>query len=446
MAKVLVIADDLTGANACAAGFARSGLSAVTIGRAGEWSAIAEFHPRFDVVVVTTESRHSTPEDATQLIRGAVRAGWPIDLVCSRIDTTLRGNVGVSAQAVIDEVRSLSEEHVVGLCLPAHPAAGRVTVEGHQLLDGRRLEDTELVRDVRTPVSTSNVEEILHKGSSLSTSSLPLSIVTGPREALEAEIRRLVDQGADVVIADALDTHHLTRVAEAAVAAAPEVRWVAIDPGPGSLALALASGLEGRADPGAVLAVSGSATSLTQRQLQRLMSERDTVLVRPATVEGSVVPDVDVTVAAVVEAIEQAGPGQIVLVATVIEASDLGDLSDAESEAIPRALGRITRRVLQEVSVDGLYTTGGDITAAVLHEIDGQGLEIEDEVVPLAVAGEVVSGPWAGLPMVTKGGLVGDADSAVACLDHLATAAQTRRRFVRSAVSRETGHRSDRHS
>lgn len=97
--------------------------------------------------------------------------------------------------------------------------------------------------------------------------------------------------------------------------------------------------------------------------------------------------------------------------------------------------------MLQETGVDGVYTTGGDITAAVLHELNGQGLEVEDEVVPLAVAGEIVSGPWAGLPMVTKGGLVGDTGTTVLCLDRLAAMAKDRMRSVRTAASHEVARR-----
>ena len=50
-----MVADDLTGANACAAGFARAGMRAVTLGRTDHWGAIAEFHPRFDAIVVTSD-------------------------------------------------------------------------------------------------------------------------------------------------------------------------------------------------------------------------------------------------------------------------------------------------------------------------------------------------------------------------------------------------------
>lgn len=451
MARVLVVADDLTGANACAAGFAREGLRAVTLGQHAQWGTIAEFHPRFDTIVVTTDSRHLPPDTVRERVRRAVRAGWPVELLSTRVDTTLRGNLGPATEAMLVQARELAEGPVVALCQVAHPAAERVTVDGHQLLRGELLEHTELAHDPRAPVDTSDVAQVLRRGSDLVVGCVPLRLVTGATEDLVAEIARLVRDGVDVVVADALTEEHLDRVAAAALQATQvppatqttqttqgtPVRWISVDAGPGALALARALGLGSSAPTQPRLVVSGSATELTRRQLARLVAERPCRTVAPVLRPGSAVPDVDATVPRVVEAVQAAGPDEIVVLATVLDDTDLRTLQDGEEAELPAALGRCTRRVLQEVSVDGLFTTGGDVTAAVLRELDGQGIEVEGEVVPLAVAGEVVSGPWAGMPVVTKGGLIGDDRTTIACLDRLDVLARARARSVRSAASRE---------
>jgi D-threonate/D-erythronate kinase len=438
MTRVLVVADDLTGANAAAAGFSRAGMRAVTVGLGGRWDAVAGFHARFDVVVVTTESRHAAPQEVVDAVTRSARAGWPVDLVCCRIDTTLRGNVGVSAEALLRAVTELSGRRTVGLCLPAHPTAGRHTVDGYQMLYGRRLEETELARDPRAPVHTSSVAEVLGRGTSLATAHVPLSAVTGDAAALEDTLLDAVRRGADVVIGDALTEDHLTRtaVAAAAVARKADVDWVGVDPGPGSVALAAALGIRGHGEGGPLLAVSGSATELTRVQLQSLRSARRVHVVKPTATPGSPVPDVDATVTELGKVVQAALPGEVVLLATALVAEDVVPLDGEAGADLPRALGRVTRRVLQECVVDGLYTTGGDVTAAVLDELGARGLDVEDEVVPLAVAGEIVDGPWSGLPIVTKGGLVGDADTAVACVEHLARSAAAHARRVQTAVPR----------
>ena len=140
MADVLVVADDLTGANAAAAGFAHAGFRAVTASAGEHAEVVAEMVSRFDVVVATTDSRHLDPATARERVGRVVRAGWPARLVANRIDTTLRGNVGATTREVIERVAELTGSRTVLLCAPAHPDAGRQTIGGMQLLDGRRLE------------------------------------------------------------------------------------------------------------------------------------------------------------------------------------------------------------------------------------------------------------------------------------------------------------------
>ncbi|HSE70190.1 MAG TPA: four-carbon acid sugar kinase family protein, partial [Nocardioidaceae bacterium] len=161
MADVLVVADDLTGANAAAAGFARAGFRAVTASAADHAEVVAEMVARYDVVVACTSSRHVAPEVAVDRLDAVLHAGWPARLVCNRIDTTLRGNVGATTAAVLDRVRALAGGRVVALCAPAHPSAGRHTIGGTQLLGGKRLEETEVARDARSPVGTSDVAGVL---------------------------------------------------------------------------------------------------------------------------------------------------------------------------------------------------------------------------------------------------------------------------------------------
>ena len=437
MADVLGVADDLTGANAAAAGFARSGFRSVTASAAERPDVVAEMVSRFDVVVATTDSRHLDPTTASARVGAVVRAGWPARLVCNRIDTTLRGNVGATTRAVLDEVGAqLPDARVVVLCAPAHPGADRQTIGGLQLLGGRRLEETEVARDARTPVRTSDVVALLREQADLAVAAVPLATVTGDPGALVAEVRRALDEGAEVVVADATTEEHLDRIAAACVAATEgtDIVWATSDPGPASVALARALGLGGSATGAPLLAVSGSATELTRTQLQQLAVERSARTHR--AVGDGAVPDIDATTKVLDEAFTAAEPQDVVVIATVLDESDLCRPTAEEAEEIPRALARAVRRNLEKHAVDGIFTTGGDVTAAVLAELGSHGLEISDEVVPLAVAGTLVGGPWDGLQIVTKGGLVGDAGTTVACIDHLRRNADVHRRQVTTVESR----------
>ena len=429
---VLVVADDLTGANATAAGLARSGLRAVTVTDGDHPELVAEFAGRFDAVVVSANNRHADPATAADDVRRALRAGWPAALVANRIDSTLRGNVGATTEALVSELRTLTDGPVVALCVPAHPDAQRQTVAGVQLLAGRRLEETELARDPRSPIACSEVTALVSAQTDLPVQTLPLGTVTGPDDALVASLAEAVAGGTAIVVADALTLDHVERVTAAAARVA-DVTWLCVDPGPATVAMARALGLGGGTDAAPYLMVSGSATDLTRRQLARVRSARAVHLVR-LVVGADGGPDTDATTAALHDALAGAAPGEVVLLASVLDEDDL--LAHHARSRVPDVLARATRRVLEGEQVDGLYLTGGDLAAACLSELAADGLDVADEVVPLAVAGNLVGGPWSGLPVVTKGGLVGDDDTALACLAFLEQSAQARRRHVQPARTR----------
>ncbi|MFI8849829.1 four-carbon acid sugar kinase family protein [Streptomyces sp. NPDC053499] len=439
---VLIVADDLTGANATAAGFARTGMRAVTVGAHQDPATAARFGARFDAVVVSTDSRHCPPEEAAERVRAVIRHTGGAALVSHRVDSTLRGNLGASTQAALRAVSEQTGRRAVALCAPAHPEAGRQTVQGTQLWDGARLEDTEVARDPRSPLPTSQVADLLHlQAPGLSVAQLPLSAVTGSEPALRALVEKRLADGVDVLVADALTTSHLDRIADAAVRAAPvgvgEVVWVGVDPGPSSLALATAMGLTGGTGGAPVLAVSGSTTRLTRTQLSRLRAEHPVVVVRPCLERESSVPDVTATAEALGQALATAGPGEVVLLATVLDEADIAaDCGAEDAERLPGALARSVRGALERhdvPGVEGLFSTGGDVSAALFAELGAHGLDVAEELVPLAVAGTFVGGPWAGLPVVTKGGLVGDAGTTSHCVTHLRRAAAAARRQVPAA-------------
>jgi D-threonate/D-erythronate kinase len=201
------------------------------------------------------------------------------------------------------------------------------------------------------------------------------------------------------------------------------------------VALARAMGLADDVPGAPLLVLSGSATELTRLQLRQLVAERGARAFR--TPNAHAVPDVDATVTVLDDALAEAGAGGTVVLATVLDESDLWSPTPEEATQIPLALARAARRALELRRVDGVFTTGGDVTAALLAELGSHGLEVSDEVEPLAVSGSLVGGPWDGLQVVTKGGLIGDASTTVACLDHLRGQVDAHRRQVTATESRE---------
>ncbi|HZD67996.1 MAG TPA: four-carbon acid sugar kinase family protein [Actinomycetes bacterium] len=406
---MLVIGDDMTGANATGALFARRGLRTVCV---AEPANLARFAREFDVLVIDIASRHLPAEEAAQRARAAVAASGQVQLVIKRVDTTLRGNVGAELDAALEQLRKQSAyARVRAIMVPAFPTAGRTTVGGIQLVDGIALTETDAARDPLDPVRSSRVASIVAAQTDRSIAEVPLDLVLAGRPELLCALR----QPVDVVICDALTTGHLRTIAEVAAQVAEEdgLEWLSVDPGPFGAELAECKHLGRAAEPPPILLVSGSLTRLTRDQLlevERLQAARF-IDVDPGQLDvGDVVRRLQELLAA--------APAAGVL--GIRAAPGNADVQSGAEVArhIPEALSEIVRLVLADRPVGGLYVTGGDVTVRVMAALGAHGIELEEEVLPLAVAGRLQGGPHSGLPFTTKGGLIGGPLAAVACVEH----------------------------
>ena len=456
MAQVLVLADDLTGANATGARFARAGLRVASV--PPEQAAVAAAD--HDVVVANLDSRHLPAEQAADLVTDVVEAVWPVGLVVKRTDSTLRGNVGAEVEAALRAVGERTGAPVRALMVPALPSAGRVTAEGVQLLDGQPLERTEVAADPFCPMDTGDVAAILARQTDLAVRRVPVRQVT--RELLTAD---LTAGSEPVVLCDAFDETRIEDIAEAAAAASRDrgAVWVAVDPGPAGAALAAALRLRGRAEaPGPLLAVMGSPTAATARQLETVAR---TGPVRYVDVDPvALCTDGGDHAAAVADALADrlttavfpefvvvrlrspqpdgagestAGPAGARPEGTAPAALDravLWALPSALAACVARALRGVEDRAGAHALPTGLYLTGGDLAAHLLDELGVRSFAVAGEIVPLAVHGVLGGGPLDGVPAVTKGGLVGDATTAVECFGRLRRAAQARLHQVDAEV------------
>ena len=125
MLKLLVIADDLTGANEVAVQFAKKNIATlVVLDWREEWIVGSD---EFQVVAVNTDSRHVSVSEAQQRLSTVLKAAisWQIPYIYKKIDSTLRGNVA----AELDMMRtSLGEEK--SMLIPANPSMGRTVERG----------------------------------------------------------------------------------------------------------------------------------------------------------------------------------------------------------------------------------------------------------------------------------------------------------------------------
>ena len=156
MIKLLIIADDFTGALDTGVQFAACGaISRVVTDTRYNYS---EADPDVRVLVLDAETRHLSPEDAYKIVfrivRSACTAGIPH--IYKKTDSALRGNIGSELTALMEGAKS---DKVV--FIPAYPKMGRVTVNGIHYVDGKPVAESIFGQDAFEPVLFSDVSQII---------------------------------------------------------------------------------------------------------------------------------------------------------------------------------------------------------------------------------------------------------------------------------------------
>ena len=422
---VLVIADDLTGGNGTGVRAMKGGLSAYTVMGDG---ALPDANA-FSVVIVPTDSRNVSVEEAYSRVQAAVRRfdAYPVSLYSKRIDSTLRGNLGSEIDAVLDNI---SPAHVA-FVVPAYPDAGRISAGGHVLVEQQPLYRTAAAKDPKNPITTARTDVLLQQQSHYPVASLYLEDYAAGADALVARIEQLMAAGARLLVCDACQQEDIDMLADCALAWGG--RFIAADPGPFTAALSMRLERKKEAPSAQILAAIGSVNAVAQAQVETLMEDPDAYMVFLETAEilegGARAEDEKNRVVAEVLAHGQDYPVCAVVSCGIFPQrrtafapymARYACTAEELSNQINDAFGSITAEILRRNSAcQGLFTSGGDITVAVCRHLGAQGLALVEEVIPLTSFARLVGGSHAGLKLITKGGMVGDKNTLKECFSYL---------------------------
>lgn len=158
MDKLLMIADDLTGALDAAVTFAREGIR-VCVGQEDYFLASSEAKT-CPVQVSVVESRHLPPEEAYRRVHRVVTLAREADFthIYKKTDSALRGNIGAELAAV----RNAAGEDL--FFIPAYPKMGRVTRKGIHYIDGTiPVAESVFGADPFNPVRRSAVADVIRE-------------------------------------------------------------------------------------------------------------------------------------------------------------------------------------------------------------------------------------------------------------------------------------------
>jgi len=420
--KIIVIADDLTGANDTGVQFSKHGLQTVVLtGMKGLPDIFDE-----DVVVVDTQSRALRPEVAYQQVSktAALFRDKPYKAIYKKVDSTLRGNLGPEIDAIMD---TCGKE--VAIVAPAFPKNGRITVGGYHFLQGAPLEATEIARDPKCPISESHLPTLLAVQTKRKVGHVGIKDIVAGSEHIVDTMGKLCDQDKKVIVCDIWHEDHLKLIALSAVRLDKQLLWV----GSAGLAEYLPSVLglgvgSGEKDP--VVVIAGSVSKVTRAQIANLRQRKDVayvevdpcLLVQQDTAHHEArrcFNSVSAAVSAGNDVVLASGYSDEVVAKTIERGVSLGLSSQQTTEAVAAMLGKLCREIATNISLSGLVMTGGDIAVSCCSSLSATGIKVVEEVAPGIPVGVLKGGICDGLRVVTKAGAFGAEDALCKALDRL---------------------------
>ena len=408
MTRILILADDLSGAADCASAFARAGMDATVAFGDGS----ARMSPA-SVLAIDADSRRLPASQAAQ-IHQDLHARFYAEgmLVYKKIDSTLRGNFA-------EELAAMAPAAGLAIVAPAFPEAGRTTRDGCQYVYGAPLEQSEIWR-VEGMNGAADIAALLgHHG--LRTVRLSLSALRSERADVAVQLAAFARNGVQAVVCDAETDADLRLIAQASLDVPTRCFWV----GSAGLATHLATAVR-QALPrtlpiaskptvrGAILTVVGSMSGISREQARQLDA---------ATGIGCTEVPIDVLQGGPLDAawldLQQRLGGALADGRDLLLMIGTNAVVDPDQGIVLcEALARLVSPLTAEVGA--LIATGGETARALLGTMGYHSLRLAGEVeagVPLSVA----VGPRA-LAVITKAGAFGSGDTLLRCYQTLTAA------------------------
>lgn len=162
MIKLVIIADDLTGALDTGVQFSKKNMSTiVTTDLNFNFEDICK---EADVVVVDTESRHIPAAEAKERVKSVLSKfnKEEIRFFYKKTDSTLRGNLGSEVEGFMEGL-NINEVSFI----PAFPSGKRTVKDGVLYVNNVKLAETQFAMDILNPVTDSFIPDIIKKQSDI---------------------------------------------------------------------------------------------------------------------------------------------------------------------------------------------------------------------------------------------------------------------------------------
>lgn len=156
MLKLLVIADDFTGALDTGVQFANLGVKTlVTADLVIDYELLED---DLEVLVIDTESRYLSFTDSYNIISSLIEQSKKVQVpfIYKKVDSALRGNISSEIKAVLDHF----PEKTISF-IPAFPEINRIVRDGNLYINGQLVAESVFGQDPYEPVAESNIPQRL---------------------------------------------------------------------------------------------------------------------------------------------------------------------------------------------------------------------------------------------------------------------------------------------
>lgn len=302
---------------------------------------------------------------------------------CSTFDSTADGNIGPVAEALTDELKA---DKVI-VC-PAFPGTGRSVYQGHLFVNDRLLNESGMQNHPLTPMTDADLRRWLAPQTALAIGHVGAIDVLVGSAAIGAALQREHDDGARLVVVDALRDEDLMQIGQAAAG-------LALITGGSGVALGLPANFRKRGlladdsatwrgESGPCAALCGSCSTATRAQISRHRSDHPS---HEISVDGVMAGDV--SAAQIGEWVQRQWRERPDSIPLVYSSADPDVVADNQRrfgrEASADALENLFQQLASTLIGAGatrLLVAGGETSGAVVEGLDLVDLEIGPEIDP----------------------------------------------------------------
>lgn len=417
MSNIIIIADDLTGANDTGVQFCKSGYETFVVLDHSNLDHCKELN--YSVLSINANSRILNEIEAYDRVYSIVKQieKMDFDIMYKKIDSVFRGNPGAELEGIMDAINA-----EIAIVAPSFPGTHRIIKDGYLY-----------VGELNKKNKKEYVPDIFQCEMNRKVISVGLDIVRRGEDTLKQYIGKLVKNDKQIFIIDAITDNDLNIIANAS----KNIKEKTVLCGSGGFAqqIPYVWGLEyGDKDKAlskselTIVAV-GSRHTCTAAQVKKLIEAFDVAVVKINTqkiIEGKI----NEVISEIEEetkkfAIDEDRKLIIIAVDSIFNDKEYiidnlkADSENADSQSIVNVIGKAIKQIYKKFNLNALLATGGDTSLQICKAFEAKGITLIEEIIPGIPSGKLVGGIADGLCLVTKSGGFGSDKALVEVLEYL---------------------------